>query len=50
MDGASVISGHIVSSKGILVDYSKIKATINWPRPNNVHKIQSFLGLVGYYK
>lgn len=31
--------GHIVSSKGISIDPSKVEAITNWPRPVNVHEI-----------
>ena len=41
--------GHIVSSKGIAVDLSKIEAVQNWPTPVNVGEVCSFLGLTGYY-
>ena len=39
---------HVVSKDGILVDPKKVEAVINWERPNSVHEIKSFLGLVGY--
>jgi len=41
--------GHMVSNEGIKVDPKKIKAVHSWPRPSSVTKIQSFLGLTGYY-
>jgi len=41
--------GHVVSKEGIKVDPQKIKEIIEWPRPTNVTKVRSFLGLVGYY-
>ncbi|XP_073151776.1 uncharacterized protein [Henckelia pumila] len=42
--------GHIVSAKGIEVDPSKVEAVQNWVAPKNATDIQSFLGLVGYYR
>ena len=42
--------GHIVNSKGISVDPEKVEAVLEWPRPTNVTKIRSFLGLAGYYR
>ena len=42
--------GHIVSKEGVKPDPSKIKAIMEWEAPKNVTKIQSFLGLVGYYR
>ena len=32
------------------VDPQKIKATIEWLRPNNDSEIRSFLDLIGYYR
>ena len=42
--------GHVVTDKGILPDPDKVKAINNIPLPINVTKLQSFLGLVGYYR
>jgi hypothetical protein len=42
--------GHIVSDKGIEADPAKIRAIEEWPTPKNVTDIQSFLGLVGFYR
>ena len=42
--------GHIITKKGISVDPVKIEAIKAWPRPTNVTKVRSFLGLVGYYQ
>ena len=42
--------GHVISEKGISVDPKKVKAVQSWPRPTSVTEIQSFLGLVGYYR
>jgi hypothetical protein len=32
------------------VDSSKIQDVLSWEVPNNVTKVHSFLGLVGYYR
>jgi len=40
---------HVASKEGIIVDLQRIKAIMQWPRPTNVTKVRSFLGLVGYY-
>ena len=40
---------HVVSSKGLAVDLHKIDAVQQWPIPNNLHKLRSFLGLAAYY-
>jgi hypothetical protein len=42
--------GHILSAKGIVVDPSKVKDILEWKPPTTVHKVQSFLGLAGYYR
>ena len=42
--------GHVVSGDGIFVDPRKVEAIVNWEQPKNVSKIQSFLGLAGYYR
>ena len=42
--------GHVVSGDGIFVDPKKIEAIVNWEQSKNVSEIQSFLGLVGYYR
>ena len=41
--------GHIISSKGMAVDPSKIKAMVDWPMARNINKLRGFLGLTGYY-
>ena len=45
-----VFLGHVVFGNGIFVDPRKVEAIVNWKRPKNVFEIQSFLGLVGYYR
>ncbi|KAA0061810.1 pol protein [Cucumis melo var. makuwa] len=37
--------GHVVSSKGVSIDPSKIKVVTSWPRSSTVNEICSFLGL-----
>lgn len=39
-----------MSQEGISVDPTKVDAIMNWERPRNVVEIQSFLGLVSYYR
>jgi predicted aspartyl protease len=42
--------GHIVSKQGIAVDASKTKVVQEWPEPQNVKELQSFLGLTNYFR
>jgi hypothetical protein len=40
----------VVSPEGIAVDPSKVKEVLEWKPPTTVSQVQSFLGLVGYYR
>ena len=42
--------GHVVSNDGISIDPNKIKSITEWPIPNNVTNIRSFMGITGYYR
>jgi hypothetical protein len=42
--------GHMVSSEGISVDPSKVRAMLDWKPSMTVHQVRSFLGLAGYYR
>ncbi|GJT13053.1 putative reverse transcriptase domain-containing protein [Tanacetum coccineum] len=42
--------GHVVNSKGIHVDPSKIETVKNWKPPKSPTEIRSLLGLAGYYR
>jgi hypothetical protein len=42
--------GHVLSTKRIVVDPSKVKDILEWKPPTNVHQVRSFLGLAGYYR
>jgi hypothetical protein len=42
--------GHVLSTKGIAVDPSKVKDILEWKPPTTVHQVQSFLRLAGYYR
>lgn len=42
--------GHVVSSEGIQTDPEKVKAILEWPRPNNKTALRSFLGICAYYR
>ena len=45
-----IVLGHIVSSKGIEVDKSKIKLIANLPTPKSIKDIRSFLIHIGFYR
>lgn len=42
--------GHMVSADGITVDPDKVKAVEEWPTPTSHSDVQSFIGLVNYYR
>ncbi|XP_033305934.1 uncharacterized protein LOC117208737 [Bombus bifarius] len=42
--------GHIVSGNTIKPSAHKTKAVANFPKPTSVRKVQSFLGLTGYFR
>ena len=41
--------GHVISRAGVQVDLTKVEAVLSWERPKNILKVQSFLGIIGYY-
>ncbi|XP_028758775.1 uncharacterized protein LOC114717745 [Neltuma alba] len=42
--------GHVISSKGVDMDSTKISAIQQWPPPRTVTQLKGFLGLSGYYR
>ena len=42
--------GYVVSESGITADRSKVDAVQKFPVPKNVKQVQSFVGLVSYYR
>ncbi|GBL63530.1 Transposon Ty3-I Gag-Pol polyprotein [Araneus ventricosus] len=42
--------GHVISAEGVKTDPEKIKAVVEWPRPETVHDLRSSLGLCTYYR
>ena len=45
-----IVLGHVISSRGIEVDKTKIDLISNLPNPTNVREIRSFLGHAGFYR
>ncbi|KAL9387950.1 hypothetical protein Peur_021074 [Populus x canadensis] len=45
-----IVLGHIVSSKGIEVDKSKVEVIQKLPTPRSVKDVRSFLGHAGFYR
>jgi len=44
-----IFLGFIISSKGVSADPQKVQAIVDWPKPKNIHDIQSFHGLASFY-
>jgi len=42
--------GHVVSKDGISCEKDKVKAIQEWPVPNSVAAVRSFLGVTGFYR
>ena len=42
--------GHVVGADGIKVDTSKTAVVSNWPVPNSLFPLRSFLGLATYFR
>jgi len=45
-----VYLGHKISQHGVQADSEKTKKIENWPKPDSVDKLKSFLGFCGYYR
>ena len=42
--------GHMVTSKGLQKDPTKIQAILDWPRPTTVTQVRQFMGLCGFIR
>jgi hypothetical protein len=45
-----VYLGHIVGGGELKIDPSKVDVIVNWPKPNNVTEVRSFLGATQYWR
>lgn len=42
--------GHVISGDGVATDPGKVDVVANWPRPQQVADLRSFLGFASYYR
>ena len=42
--------GHIISKEGVHTDPKKKQVVKNWPKPETLHDVRSFLGFCSYYR
>ena len=47
---SGIVLGHVVSSRGIELDKSKIDLILNLPTPKTIKDVRSLLGHVGFYR
>jgi hypothetical protein len=45
-----VYLGYIVGGGELKIDPSKVEVIVNWPKPNNVTDVRSFLGAAQYWR
>lgn len=42
--------GYVVSQEGVAMDDQKVRAVLNWPRPQSLKELQRFLGFANFYR
>ena len=45
-----VCLGHIVGGGELNIDPSKVEVILNWPKPNTVTEVRSFIGATQYWR
>jgi hypothetical protein len=45
-----IFLGFIISSQEVTANPGKVRAIMDWPTRNNVHKVHSFHGLASFYR
>ena len=50
MQTETLFLGFVVDSEGVRVNPELVKDILNWPRPENVGHVQSFLGTTSYFR
>ena len=45
-----VYLGHVIGGDHLRVDPAKVSVIVNWPKPNTITEIRSFLGAVQYWR
>ena len=50
MVNQGIVLRHVISSKGIDVDKSKVELISKQPPPTNVKAVRQFLGYAGFYR
>jgi hypothetical protein len=50
MVNQGIVLGHVISSRGIEVDKSKVDLISNLPPPSNLKELRGFLGHAGFYR
>jgi len=42
--------GVVIGPRGVEMQKEKVEEVLNWPAPQNIKKVQKFLGLTNYYR
>jgi len=48
--GRTQYLGHVISKDGLYVNREKFRTILNWPIPEDVLVVHSFMGIIGYYQ